>query len=182
MWNKLKAALGFGDTPEVAAAKSRTVVDGQDPRKRFVFGMLSLSYDADPAYLVSLATKAMRQWYGIGSGKELQERIEFYLQGTGSTPGYDAYRVAFMARAGHGAGLANDVDSWQWAWRAARKIQQSYAGWTQFGMGYLEGHLAYRKSEGDADEVLSEYRNNIMARIREQTSGLWAQTPFQTPL
>jgi hypothetical protein len=182
MWNKIKAVLGLGDSPEVAAAKARTLIDTQDARKRFVFGMLSLSYEADPAYLTELATTAMREWYGIGSSKELRERIEFYLEGTGSTPGYDAYRAAFMARAGHGAGLASEVDSWEWALRAARKAQQSYPGWTQFAMGYLEGHLAYRKSEGDTDEALVGYRNNIMARIRDQTNGLWAQTPFQTPL
>ena len=185
MWNKLKSALGFGEDPVVIEAKKKTAVDQADPRKRFVSGMLAISPadgGADPAYLTNFARTAITEWYGIASPQDLAQRIQNYIEGYGSTPAYDIFRAVFLARAGFGAGYLDDAGSWSWAFNAARKLQQTYPSWDHYGMGYAEGHLAYRKSEGDDSQRLQEIRQNLSQQIGELARGIWAQTPFNTPL
>jgi len=59
---------------------------------------------------------------------------------------------------------------------------QTYQGFYQYGMGYLEGHLDYRKSEGDDEERLREIRQNLTQSIGELSRGIWGQTPWNTPI
>ena len=65
MLSAILHALGLGENPAVARAKKQTRVDHAEPRKRFVFAMIAMSYDADPAYLVEHAREAMFDWYEI---------------------------------------------------------------------------------------------------------------------
>jgi hypothetical protein len=181
MWGKLKSALGLGQDRELAAAKARTLEDHGDPRRRFVFGVLCVSYEADPAYLES-TRPAVRDWYGIETPGELVEEIQAYLDDGGDNPAYDAFRAAFLARAGQAAGMIDEEESWRWAIAAARKVQRSYPSFMHYGMGYLEGHLDYRKSQGDDDQTIEGYRKNILARLNERAKDPWAQTPFDTAL
>ena len=182
MWSKLKSALGFGEDPEIQAAKTQMEIDHTDPRKRFVSGVLAMSQDVDPAYLAQFATTAVSEWYGIESREELIERIEDYLEGVDAPAGYDAFRAAFLARAAVATRFLNPDESWEWAFKAARKVQRSYPNWNAYGMGYLEGHLAYRKSEGDGEDEVRQYRQNIVERMGAHSKGIWARTPFDTPV
>jgi hypothetical protein len=185
MWNKLKSALGFGEDPAVTEAKRRTLLDQADPRKRFVSGLLAISSSsdgADPAYMTEFARTAITDWYGIESPQDLARRIQDYIDGYGATPAYDLFRAVFLARAGFGAGYLDDAGSWTWAFNAARKAQQTYQAWNHYGMGYLEGHLDYRKSQGDDAQRLQEIRQNLTQTIAELSRGLWGQTPWNTPL
>jgi hypothetical protein len=185
MWNKLKSALGIGEDPVVTEAKRRTQLDLADPRKRFVCGMLEISPNvsgADPAYQTDFAKTAITEWYGIKSPQDLGRRIQDYIDGYGSSPAYDIFRAVFLARAGFGAGYLDDAGSWSWAFAAARKLQQTYPSWNHYGMAYLEGHLEYRKSEGDDPQRLQEIRQNLTQSMSELSRGIWGQTPFNTPL
>ncbi len=96
--------------------------DHADVRKRYVWCVRAITDDkADSAYLPEFASKALREWYGMKSAKQLAENIEYYLAGTGSTPAYDVARAVFMARAGFGAGFLSDTESWEAAFgRRAR--------------------------------------------------------------
>jgi len=182
MWNKLKSALGLGGDPELAAAQHRMQVDHQDPRKRFVFAVIAISYKADPAYQEGFAKMAIRDWYGIGSPEKLGIRISGFLRGTSSTPAYDAFRATFLARAGVPAGMLTDEESWTWALRAGQMVQRSYPSFMHYGMGYLDGHLAYRQSCGDEPAALERYRHNLLATMNELTRSLWTQISFDTAL
>jgi hypothetical protein len=181
MWSKIKSALGLG----LGEVQAKMNVDHQDPRKRLVWCMLAISpgANADPAYRPQFANKALREWYGMNDHDELLGNIDFYIEGTGSTPGYDAYRAVFMARAGFGANMLSEAESWECAFKVIRKLQRTYPSWNEYGSGYLEGHLAYRQEQGDDSETLNGYRRNIIEHITELNQrGLWTQTPFQTPV
>ena len=180
MWSKIKSALGFG----LGEVTAKMDVDHQDPRKRFAWCILAVSpgANADPAYRPEFAKKAITEWYGMESRQELIENIDFYISGTGSTPGYDSYRAIFMARAGLGAGMLTETESWEAAFKVLRKLQSTYRSWNEYGSGYLEGHLAYRKEQGDDDETLAEHRRNAIENITELNQGLWTKTPFNTPV
>jgi hypothetical protein len=185
MWNKLKSALGFGEDPVIAEAKRRTLLDQADPSKRFVSGMLAISSSsggADPAYQAEFARTAITEWYGIESPQDLAGRIQDYIDGYGETPAYDLFRAVFLARVGFGAGMLDDAGSWSWAVNAARKAQKTYSSWNAYGTAYLEGHLAYRKSEGDDPERLQEIRQSLSEVIAELSRGIWGETPWNTPL
>ena len=186
MWNAIKSLFGMGepDPPEVVEAKRRMALDATDPRKRFIWGMLAISASerADPAYLPAFATKAVREWYGMKSRERLLENIDYYIGGTGSTPGYDAFRAIFMARAGFGAGMLSEDESWEAAYRVARKYRPAYPSWNHYANGYLDGHLAFRSKQGDSEDDLARYRRNILERQRVAANTVWAQTPYETPL
>lgn len=182
MWSKIKALLSSED-PEIAAAKVRMVADQkQDPRRHYIFGLLAMSQRADPAYLPELAQMAVREWYGLSSAEQLKKRIAAYVAGTGSTPAYDAFRAIFLARAGQGAGLLDEEESWDWAFRAARKVQQAYRSWASYGAGYIEGHLAYRNSQGDAAETIAQYRKNLEEKCAGPLQEIWQGSSFALPL
>jgi hypothetical protein len=181
MFKKLLAAIGLGH----GEVKEKMDADHQDPRKRLVWCLLAVSPGAnsDPAYRAKFADTALREWYGMNDKEELLENIDFYVEGTGSTPGYDAYRAVFMARAGFGAGMLSEQESWDAAFKVVRNLQQKYQGWNEYGAGYLEGHLAYREEQGDDSERLNEIRRNVIESITELNQrGIWTQTPFRTPV
>lgn len=75
-----------------------------------------------------------------------------------------------------------NAESWDLALACARKAQAAYPSWDAYGHGYLEGHLAYRQSQGDDASTLAGYRANIQKRIANHQRGCWAATPFHTPL
>jgi hypothetical protein len=187
MWKGLKSLFGMGeeaDPPEVAHAKQVMAADAADARKRYVWCVLAISTSerADPGYLPAFAGTAILEWYGMKSREELLENIDYYIDGTGSTPGYDIFRAVFMARAGFGAGLLNEKESWEAAFRAARKLKQTYPSWNHYANGYLEGHLTYRKSQGDEADELERYRRNILEQQRVVAGSVWPQTPYETPV
>jgi hypothetical protein len=187
MWKGIKSLFGMGeepDPPEIVEAKRRMAIDASDPRKRFIWGALAISTSerADPGHLPAFANKAIREWYGLTSREKLLSRIDYYVEGTGSTPGYDAFRGLFLARAGFGAGMLSEDESWEASYRVARKLKQSYPSWNHYVHGYLEGHLAYRKGEGDSEDDLQRYKRNILERHRIIASSVWPQTPFETPI
>ncbi|HVR18763.1 MAG TPA: DUF1266 domain-containing protein [Polyangiaceae bacterium] len=187
MWKGIKALFGMGekaDPPEVVEAKRRMAIDAAEPRKRYVWCVLAISTSerVDPGYLPEFASKAIREWYGMKSREKLLENIAYYIGGTGSTPGYDAFRAAFMARAGFGAGMLSEDESWDAAFRVVRNLKRSYPSWDHYANGYLDGHLAFRKKQGDSDDALQRYRRNILERQRIIASTVWPQTPYEMPV
>lgn len=183
MWKKLLDILGLGDPPHIIAAKQRMALDQADPRRRMVCGILAISYEADPAYLGDFASTAIREWYGIDSADLLEQRIREYLDGGIGTPGYDVFRAAFLARAGFGAGMLTEARSWSLAYDAAAVMQRHYQTWQHYGMGYLDGHLEYRRKEGDSEGRRSELRQNLLFRMGECMKGRGAwQVPFSTAM
>ena len=182
MFSKLLNLVGLGDPPDVAQAKQRMAADQADPRRRVVWGILAISQAADPAYMAEHASTAVREWYGIKSADELERRVQDYLAGGIGTPGYDIFRAAFLARAGLGAGMLMEGRSWQLAFEAGRTMQRHYQTWQHYGMGYLEGHLAYRASEGDPPDRVAEIRQNLLMKMGELMKGSAWSAPFATPM
>jgi hypothetical protein len=180
MWSQLKYRIGFGD--ELSAARARMHADHEDPRKRFVFSILAISYPTDPAYRPEFARTAVRDWYGVGSPAAVVEAITGYVQGSSSTPAYDAFRAAFLARAALPGGLVTEAESWAWGRRAGERVQQSYRDFAAYAVGYVEGHLDYRRRCGDRDDRLEHHRQSLAATAAALGATLWARTPFDTPL
>jgi hypothetical protein len=176
----LDSVLGliFGEDEETKVARKKMVEDAKDPRKRFVFGVLSISYKVDPGYLPQHAKTAVTEWYGIKSPADL-EAINF---GVAQHPGYNLYRKCFLARAGFGAGMIDDAKSWALALAEGRKVQQAFGSWDEYGRSYLAGHLAYRAAEGDSPQRLAEIEASTNKRIAEIAKEVWAGVPFGTPL
>ncbi len=184
MFGWLKSLFGTSEDPEVAEAKRKMDLDKADPRRRYIWSILAISSSsqADPGYLPGFATMAMRDWYGMKSREALLRNIDYYIEGTGSTPGYDVFRAVFMARAGFGAQMLSEDESWEAAYRVARKMQQAYSSWNHYGMGYIEGHIAYRTKQGDDAETVAGYRKNLLERFQTLSNTNWHETPFQTPI
>lgn len=170
-----------GEDPETRNARLRMVEDSKDPRRLFVWGVVAISYEYDPGYLTAHANTAIREWYSVDSAANLLSYTAQRFR-TRSHVGYNQYRLCFLARAGHGAGLLSDADSWAWAFREAAVIQQAYSNWHEYAMGYLDGHLEFRASQGDAPEVLADYRRSILARIDTKQRTVWSAIPFTTPM
>jgi hypothetical protein len=129
-----------------------------------------------------MARTAVSEWYGIKSREQLLERIEDYIEGKMSTPAYDAYRATFLARAGLPAGYLGVDESWQLSLRAAQRVQQTYDGWLAYGMGFLQGHLDYRKGCGDDAAKLADNRKDMLQHLNGLSQGIWSTTQFRTPL
>jgi hypothetical protein len=168
----------FGEDEETKAARKKMAADANDPRKRFVFGVLAISYKVDPGYLPQHAKTALTDWYGIRSPADL-ENMSF---GVAEHPGYNLYRKCFLARAGYGAGMIGEDKSWTLALNECRQIQRTFASWDELGRSYLAGHLAYRASEGDSAARLAEIQANTTKRLSEIQKEVWAGVPFGTPL
>jgi len=177
-----KNLLGLGDDPATAKARKLMKQDQHDARRRFVFGVLGISYKVDPGYLTEHSVKAVRDWYGLGTREELITRIQEYSQPGADNQAYDSFLASFLARAGYGIGWLGEEESWSLAFDAARQVQQHYPSWADYGRGYLAGQLAYRAKQGDDEARLSEIRENVTAKIANHDANLWAQTPFNTQL
>ena len=63
--------LFSGEDAESREARRRMAIDMQDPRKTFVWGVVSISYEVDPAYLPAHASTAIREWYGVRSPDDI---------------------------------------------------------------------------------------------------------------
>jgi hypothetical protein len=182
MFSAILQALGLRENPAVVEAKKKTSLDHADPRKRFVFATIAMSYDADPAYLVEHAREAMLDWYGIRDRTALIDRLEYYMEGTESTRAYDLYRAMFLARAAVAVGFLSDAESWWWASAIASSVQRYYRDWASYGSDYVEGHVAYRQSQGDDPETLRDCRENARKNVASCATEWWAGTPFATPM
>lgn len=167
--------LFAGEAPEVKAARRAMQADlATDPRRGFVVGMLAVSYEVDPGYLKAHATEALTDWYDVRTAAA----IEAYQFGVPDRGAYDAYRHAFLARAGFAAGLLPELRSWQLAFQQAALVTQRYRSWPEYGEGYLQGHLAYRRSQGDPPARLGEIEASTRARLTKLAGTRWAALPF----
>lgn len=173
--------LFTGEDAEAKNARIRMAADRQDPRRTFVWGVLAVSYDLDPAYLPGHANEAVRQWYGVKSARQIVDWTAADFAANGHVA-YNQYRLCFLARAGHGAGLLDEATSWSLAIRHAAVVQQHYRDWAEFGRGYLEGHLSYRSEQGDPPEQLAKYRKNIGERLAQTQRTVWVAVPWNTPM
>lgn len=178
MFKFIARLLGHDHDPELAEAEAKTTADGEHVPRRFVFGLLAISNQVDPAYRVAFSRMAVADWYGIHDRDDLILRINEYVEGGLSTPAYDAFRAAFLARAGVAAGYLTQEASWQLGLGAVRRVQQVYDGWMAYGVGYLDGHLEYRRGEGDDHETLKERKASVMRQMSECSAGIWGRTPF----
>jgi hypothetical protein len=181
MWKRLTSLLGGGPKSEVERAIELTEADRSDLRKRYVFAVLAVSCEGDPGYMPDHANKAVRTWYRIGTSEDLVARMTRYLDGTSQRLAYDTFRAAFLARAGFAAGLIAEPASWEWAIRAARVVQTRFKSFEEYGLGYVEGHVWYRASQGDAETALAEVRQSKLALISRLSTDVWT-VPFETPL
>lgn len=170
-----------GEDAETREARKRMDVDLRDPRRAFVWGIVAVSYDVDPGYLRAHATEAIRDWYGVTSAQDLLSRNASSFVANEHVA-YNQFRLCFLARAGYGAGLVDEATSWDMAFRNAAIAQQHYAGWQQYGQGYLEGHLSYRADQGDSPERLSEIRNSISQKLQLKQRTVWSAIPWDARL
>jgi hypothetical protein len=176
----LKNLFGGGGNPATREAKQKMALDQADPRKAFVWGVLAVSYEVDPAYLPEHAREAVNKWYGIQSASKL---LAMTAQGLSANqhPAYNQYRLCFLARAAYGAGLLDEAGSWALAFQHAAPLQRAYADWASYGQGYLAGHLAYREKEGDSPAQLAQYRANIEKRLLARQRDCWSSIAWNTP-
>jgi hypothetical protein len=180
MLNWLKS-LFAGEDPEAKQAREKMAIDRQDPRKLFVWGILCMAEEHDPGWKPSYATTAITEWYGIADKAALLAQTADGFRASGH-PAYDQFRLAFLARAGFGAGMLTEAESWDLAFRAARAVQRTYPDWTAYGAGYRDGHLAYRASCGDPPDQLAQYRQNLDAKIAEKQRTVWVAVPWASNL
>lgn len=178
MFKFIARLLGNEGDSELAEAEQKTAADGSHVSRRIVFGLLAISNQVDPAYRAEFSRMAIADWYGIHDRDELIRRINNYVEGGFSTPAYDAFRAAFLARAGAGAGYLTQETSWQLGLDAVRQVQQAYDGWMAYGIGYLDGHLEYRRGQGDDHETLKERKATVMRQMSKCSAEIWARTPF----
>jgi hypothetical protein len=182
MFEKLDSLLGLGADAETLLAKRRMLADSADQRRRFVQAALAIGRDLDPAYRPAEAESALAELYGIHGREQLVATIYAYLAGRDSTAAYDAFSAMFLARAGVGARLLTELESWTLAFEAGKKIQRSYTGWTFYALGYLHAHLARCERLGEGAEKLERSRAKILARMSKHESEIWSVTPFDAPL
>lgn len=182
MFEKLDSLLGLGASAETLAAKRRMLADSSDERRRFVHAALAVGRDVDPAYVPEQARTALSEWYRIDAREELVTSIYAHLAGRDAAAGYDAFRALFLARAGAGASLLTDLESWALSFEAGKKIQRAYAGWTFYALGYLEAHLSHCESAGDSEEKLERARAKVLCRMARHEREIWSVTPFYAPL
>ncbi|MBK6921716.1 MAG: DUF1266 domain-containing protein [Deltaproteobacteria bacterium] len=173
--------LFSGEDAETREARRRMAVDMQDPRKTFVWGVVSISYELDPAYLPAHANTAIREWYGVRSADDILRWTAADFTAN-AHPGYNQYRLCFLARAGYGAGVLDEATSWSLAIPHAAVLQQHYPDWLAYGHGYLEGHLSYRAGEGDDAAKLAEIRKRTEERIALRQRTVWCAIPWHTPM
>lgn len=167
--------LFAGEAPEVKAARRAMQADASvDPRRGFVVGLLAVSYEVDPGYLRAHATEALTDWYDVRSAAA----IAAYRFGVPDGGAYDAYRHAFLARAGFAAGMLTEAHSWELAFRQAATVAHRYRSWPEYGEGYLQGHLAYRRDQGDSPTRLTEIEASTRTRLAKLASTRWAAQPF----
>lgn len=176
----LKSLFG-GEDAESKQARERMAIDRQDPRKLFVWGVLCMAESHDPGWKPNYATTAITQWYGIQNKAALLAQTADGFRASGQ-PAYDQFRLAFLARAGFGAGMLTEAESWDLALRAARGVQRAYTDWKAYGVGYREGHLAYRASCGDSPDQLAQARKSLDATIDEKQRTVWVAVPWHTQL
>lgn len=177
----LQSLFGGGEDPEVKGARAKMAIDRKDPRKLYVWGVLCVAEEHDPGWKPSYAKTAVTEWYGIRSKEQLLAQTSDGFR-AGGHPAYDHFRMAFLARAGFGAGLLTDEESWERSFVAARAVQRAYDGWKAYGEGYRDGHLAYRTTMGDAPAQLAQYRKNLDAKIAEKQRTVWVAVPWGTDL
>ncbi len=177
----LMSLFGGGEDPEAKRARAKMAVDRKDPKKLFVWGVLCMAEAHDPGWKPTYAKTAVTEWYGIRDKAALLRQTADGFRASGH-PGYDQFRLAFLARAGFGAGLLTEEESWDLAVRAARAVQQAYPDWKAYGAGYRDGHVAYRTEMGDPPAQLAQYRKNLDATIAEKQRTVWVAVPWDTNL
>jgi hypothetical protein len=168
-----------GEDAETREARKHMARDLTDPRRAFVWGVVAVSYELDPAYMPEHATEAIRDWYGVKSADDLLGRTAANFVANDHVA-YNAYRLCFLARAGFGAGMLDATQSWDMAIRHAAVVQQHYGSWAEYGRGYLEGHLSYRAHQGDAPDQLAQYRRSIGERLDVKQRNVWSGIPWAT--
>lgn len=163
-----------GEEPAVKQARAAMKRDAQaDPRRAAVFGLLAVSYEVDPGYLVEHATTALRDWYGVTSADGLRR----FRPARTSHPAYDIFRFTFLARAGAAAGLLSEAESWTLAFVQLTEASAAYPTWRAYGNGYLAGHLAYRTAQGDNPEALTRIEKNLTERLAKLEATVWKALP-----
>ncbi len=182
MFEKLDSLLGLGADAVTLVAKRRMLADSSDERRRFVHAALAVGREVDPAYLPEQALTAISEGYRIDGREELVTSIYAHLAGRDSTAAYDAFRAMFLARAGVGASLLTELESWALAFEAGKKIQRCYVGWTFYALGYLQAHLARCESAGDSVEKLERVHANVLGRMAKHEAEIWSVTPFHVQL
>ncbi|MDX2009313.1 MAG: DUF1266 domain-containing protein [Myxococcaceae bacterium] len=94
----------------------------------------------------------MHEWYGLKGRASVVKAIEGYAS---SDDAYDVFRATFVARAAAGAGLLSADESRAFCKGIIAQAQRHFADWDALSRGYLEGHLAYRESQGDDAATLA---------------------------
>lgn len=179
MWNKLLNLLGLGEDPELTRAKERTRADAADPKKAMLWGVLAVTYNADPAYMPGHSAMALRDWYSVNTPAELKERIADYYGPDAS--GYDLFRGVCLARYGQATNFLSEAESWRLALDGVRAIQTACRSWADYGESYLAGHLDYQRGNGASPEAIADRTARCRATMAALARTAWA-TPFDTPV
>ena len=161
----------IGGKDDIDVAQERMKVDARDARKVRVHGLLLIAEPADPGHRPDYARQAVRDWYGCPDRASALRAIEHFAA---SRDAYDIFRAAFLARAAAGAGLISQDESWALCERPVATAREVFGSWQDYGEGYIRGHLAYRRSQGDPPSALAQYEQNLrktMARL--QSGGVW---------
>jgi hypothetical protein len=93
--------------------------------------------------------------------------------------GWDLSRLVMVARWGFTAGYLNEGEAWEWIFRAARKIQDSYSSWEDFGKDFLLGFEFWLCASGTSREL------DLMPAYQwlvDSPTSPWRRLPWSTVL
>ena len=124
------------------------------------------------------AVFALHRDWGIDSAPGARERLAELLEPE-QRPAWDLCRAVAVAGWSHRAGFLPLEEAWDFAVRAARKLQPLHGGWFSMAEAYLSGY----------DEHFGEDPDPIQRGARERLGGLhalpcspWNLLPWRTPL
>lgn len=166
----------IGGKDDVDVALDRMKEDAKDPLRARVHGILLVTEPADPGHRPEYGGQAIREWYGCPDRASALRAIEGYAA---SRDAYDVFRATFLARAAAGGSVITAEESWALCQRVVATAQQTFTSWQDYGDGYVRGHLAYRRSQGDDEATLARYDQNLRKTMAElQAKGVWSRVPL----
>ena len=166
----------FGGKDDVDIAEDRMKEDAKDPFRARIHGILSIAEPVDPGHRPEYGGRAIREWYGCPDRTSALAKIELFAS---SAEGYDVFRATFLARAAAGGGVITPEESWSICQRTLATAQRSYPSWLAYGEAYIRGHLGYRRSQGDDEQTLAAYEQNLRETMAELlATGSWSRVPL----
>jgi hypothetical protein len=93
---------------------------------------------------------------------------------------WDLSRLVNVARWGYTADFIQEAEAWNWLFRAARKLQQSFDSWKALGQDFLLGVEFWMRSNQIA--VKFDDLRKAHEWLLSDAESPWRQLPWTTPL